>query len=404
MRTFLLEMGMEYPFIDQIELNDKNILLRLDLNVPLRDGKIEDDTRIQEAMPTIKYLLEKNAKIVMCSHLGRPKGQKNAKFSLQPVGEYLAEALNKEVLFVADYYEEPIDQLIHQLGKNQLVLLENLRFDPRETANDMEFGRLLMKGMDCFINDAFGASHRAHASIVQTAQLAQTKALGFLIKRELEALSCIKNQPKNPFTVIVGGSKVSDKIGVIYSLLEKCNDLVIGGAMSYTFLKYLGKSVGKSLVEEDKLDLVRNIYRAAEERKVSIHLPEDHVCARDFKEDAEPIEVSSVNIPNDCMGMDIGAKTIKKYAEVISRSKTVLWNGPMGVFEWDSFSKGSLSIAESMATCEGYTVVGGGDSVAAVNKAKLKDKMSHVSTGGGASLEFLQGNHLPGLKAMAEGV
>ncbi|MEZ4742583.1 MAG: phosphoglycerate kinase [Bdellovibrionota bacterium] len=394
---------MKFRKLEDLDLVNRAVFLRLDLNVPLKDGKITDDTRIRAALPTVRKILEQTNKLVIASHLGRPKGQIVPDLSIEPVGALLAELLGLEVIFVQDFLSEPIDQLLANLQKNQIILLENLRFWPGESANDGAFAEALSTGIDAYVNDAFGTAHRAHASTVKVAELIkpELRSIGLLIEREVTALSSLKNNPKAPFTVIMGGSKVSDKIGVILSLLDHCNHLIIGGAMAYTFLKYRGIEVGNSVVETEKLNLVETIFRNAEARKVEIHLPTDHICAEEFSETAKPHVTSGEVIPKGLMGLDIGEKTILNYREVIRNSQTILWNGPMGVFEWNSFAKGTLAIAEEMALNNGMTVVGGGDSVAAVNKAGVADKMTHVSTGGGASLKFLEGSVLPGLKVLA---
>jgi len=401
---------MQLRKLDSLPLEGKKVFLRLDLNVPIKNGKITDDTRIKEALPTIKYLLSKTNKLCIGSHLGRPKNKVSPEFSLEPVARHLSQELSKDanwdVVLYPDFTKEPSSNLFSQLSKNQFILLENLRFYPGEEANDSDYADKLMEGYEFYVNDAFGTCHRAHASVVACAEKVRPdqRAAGFLIQKEIEALGGIMMKPEHPFTVIMGGSKVSDKISVILNLLKSCNDLVIGGAMAYTFLKFRGVAVGSSRVEEDKMSLVDSIYRTAESRKVNIHLPMDHVCAKEFLEAAAPFEVQSSEIPDGYMGLDIGPRSIKHFSNVIAASKTVLWNGPMGVFEWKNFSRGSIAIANAMATApSAKTIVGGGDSVAAAHLAGVADKMSHVSTGGGASLEFLEGQVLPGLKVLAAG-
>ena len=393
---------MQFNEMETYNFEGKVVLVRLDLNVPLSNGKILDENRIQAALPTIEFLKKQKAKIALMSHLGRPKGKKVKELSLTPVGERLAELLNCEILMVNDYDKEPADQVLKQLGMNQIVLFENLRFHAGETKNSKEFAEILAKGVDYYVNDAFGAAHRAHSSVSAVANiLGERKCFpGFLIKKEIKGLDVVKNKPKNPFTVIIGGAKVTDKIGVILSLLEHCNNLLVGGAMAYTLLKYKGINVGSSRVEEDKMDLAEAIFRNAESRKVNIQLPIDHVCAESFSENASPQDIKTSDIPNGLMGLDIGVQTQKLYGEIIEKSATVLWNGPMGVFEWDPYSKGTFSVARSVAQCNGYSVVGGGESVAAVRKAKVSDNISHVSTGGGAALEYLEGIQLPGIKVL----
>lgn len=393
---------MKLRTLNDIDLKGKSVLLRLDLNVPLQGGKITDDTRIKASLPTIRAIAEQTNKLVIMSHLGRPKGKVNRDFSLEPVGARLAELLDKEVVFVEDYISEPLSQVVGQLDKNQFVLLENLRFHAGETNNDAAFARTLADGFDVYVNDAFGTLHRAHASVVGVPELMKegARAAGLLVEKEINELSYLQKNPKAPFSVILGGSKVSDKIGVILNLLNHCNTIMIGGAMAYTFLKFKGHEVGLSRVEEDKMDLVETIYRNAASRKVEIILPEDHIAAGSFSEDADPVELTDANIPPTLMGLDIGPRTVSRFRSIIDQSETVLWNGPMGVFEWDAFAKGSLDIANCLAENRGYTLVGGGDSVAAINKAGVADKISHVSTGGGASLEFLEGKTLPGVRML----
>ncbi|MDD9952117.1 MAG: phosphoglycerate kinase [Zetaproteobacteria bacterium] len=397
---------MLYQTLDDVDVARKNVCVRLDLNVPIQDGHILDNTRIQKSIPTLEALIHKGAKIAIMSHLGRPKGQAQKKFSLAPVGEELARVLNKEVLLVRDYHAEPIDQLMKQLGGNQIVLFENLRFHPEEEQNQKDFAAQLMHGMDFYLQDGFGVVHRAHASTVACAEQlpVERRIMGPLLQSEIKALRPMMTADisKSPYVVAIGGAKVSDKIGVILKLLESCNTLLIGGAMAYTFLHYKGFQVGKSKVEAEKLDLVEAVYREATKRKVEIHIPIDHVCATMFSDKA-PVEIIDTSaIPTALMGLDIGPKTAQMYAEIISQAKSALWNGPMGVFEWDNFKKGTDTIAQAMASCPGYTVVGGGESVAACRAAGVETAISHISTGGGAALEFLEGRTLPGIKALMQ--
>jgi phosphoglycerate kinase len=321
--------------------------------------------------------------------------------SLEAVGLHLAEALNKEVVFVDDYSETSVQPVVSKLREGQFILLENLRFHKEETANDQDFSRRLADGFDFYINDAFGTCHRAHASTAGIPEqlLPEQRAAGLLVQKEIQALSGL-NSAKAPFVVVMGGSKVSDKMGVILNLLDKCNHLIIGGAMAYTFLKYKGISVGNSRVENDKMDLVELIYNNADRRAVKIHLPVDHVVAGEFSQTAPAKNTDSSSIEDGMMGLDIGVKSAKEFAKIIEEAGTVLWNGPMGVFEWENYSHGSMAVANAMAACEGQTVIGGGDSVAAVNMAGVGASMSHISTGGGAALEFLEGKTLPGIKVL----
>lgn len=395
---------MQVRKLEDIDFKGKKVFLRLDLNVPIKKGKISDDTRIRAALPTIRHILQSTNKIVMASHLGRPDGEIDMEYSLAPVGERLAELLGegREVLLVSDYVQEPVDRVIRQLGPKQIILLENLRFHAGETKNDAAYAKTLMNGMDIYVDDAFGAVHRAHASITGAAECVapEHRAAGLLLQKEIEVLDGLQRHPESPFTVIIGGAKVADKIGVMLNLINQCNTILVGGAMAYTFLKFHGIDVGSSRVEADKMDLVQSIYRNAENRRVRIELPIDHVCARSFSETETPLVVETPDIPEGLMGLDIGPATIKKYASIIEDSKTILWNGPMGVFEWPAFAKGSMAIAEAVARSHGKTVVGGGDSVSLANKAGIADKLFHVSTGGGASLEFLEGKMLPGVRVL----
>lgn len=396
---------MQYRSLAELPFEKgQKVFLRLDLNVPMKEQVISDDTRIRAALPTLKYLLEKELKVVVCSHLGRPKDGPDPGLSLASVGESLATLTGKEVVFLDNYLAEPIENVLGQIDSSQFILLENLRFFPGEKKNDPEFCRKIGGFFDYYVNDAFGTVHRAHASVEGIPQLfpRENRAAGFLILKEVEALGKVMSNPKAPFAVVMGGSKVSDKIEVILSLLNKCTDLLIGGAMAYTFLKYKGLNIGHSRVEEDKMNLVEMIFRNAEERHVKIHLPVDHRCALEFSEAAKTEVTDSAEIRDGLMGLDIGPKTEELYSKILSNAKTILWNGPMGVFEWAAYSKGSLAIAKAMAESSAMTIVGGGDSVAAVNNAGLADKMTHVSTGGGASLELLEGKTLPGLKVLTK--
>jgi phosphoglycerate kinase len=390
--------------LQDLEVAGKKIIVRLDLNVPIEKSRVSDDTRITASLPTVRYLMEKGAKVVLCSHLGRPKGAPEAKYSLEPVGEKIAELTGYEVIFSADYVDSPISSVAGQLKANQLILIENLRFHPGEEKNDSEFAKEIGQGFDFYVDDAFGAVHRAHASTVALAELfaPEKRAAGLLLEREVEALSLLMEKPERPYTVIMGGAKVSDKIGVMLNLINHCNTILVGGAMAYTFLKFKGVAIGNSRVEADKMDLVEKIYRNAEARKVQIVLPVDHIVASEFSELAKPVKTDSVDIPAGTMGLDIGEQTIKQFSQIIANSKTVLWNGPMGVFEWKQFSNGSFKIAEAVAANTHKTLVGGGDSVAALNLTGLTDKIWHVSTGGGASLEFLEGLALPGIKVLTK--
>jgi phosphoglycerate kinase len=379
------------------------VFLRLDLNVPLKNGVVTDETRITAALPTIRWLMEKGCRVVMCSHLGRPKGEGFEKeFSLAPVGEKLAAHLGKDVLLCGDYLMDGFDRIVRQLEPNQLVLLDNLRFHKQEQKGDREFAKALAKHMDFYVNDAFGTCHRADASMVAVAEEfpLERRAAGFLVQKEIQFLEGAFRNPQAPVTAIFGGAKVSDKIAILQKFTAIANNMIIGGAMAYTFLRYMGHKVGKSRVEEDKLSVVGEILKAAEARRVKIILPIDHVCASEFAEGTMPVACSGADIPDNLMGLDIGPKTAALFAETIRNSKVVVWNGPMGVFEWDAFADGSRKVAEALTQCTGSTIVGGGDSAAAITQFGLAEKVSHVSTGGGASMELLEGKELPGIKVL----
>ena len=391
---------MTYNFVENLDLVGKSVFLRLDLNVPLNErGEITDATRIEKSLPVIKHILKSTNKLVIASHLGRPKGKPDPKYSLEVVGKKLAEMLKIEVAFVPDYIKAPVDQLLNQLGKNRIILLENLRFYPDETENKSEFAAKLSKGIDIYINDAFGAMHRAHASVAALAEKfpRDRKAIGFLVKQELQALSKIRDHAEVPFTLVIGGSKVSDKVAVLLNLINTCNNIVIGGAMAYAFLKYQGKEVGRSLCEDNVDRMVQSILTNAQSRKVGIYLPEDHICAKDFKDEEGQIFES---IPSDMMALDIGPRTLERFKNIIAASKTVFWNGPLGVFEKPGFRRGTLGVAETISKTDCFSVAGGGDSIAAINLAGLASKFGHISTGGGASLEYLEGKTLPGLRSI----
>lgn len=392
---------MNFNTVDKLSLQNKTVFLRLDLNVPLDgQGNITDDTRIVKALPTLRHILKQTNKIVVASHLGRPKGKPVPSMSLEPVGRKLSELLNLELAFVKDYVQTPVDQLLHQLGKNRIILLENLRFYSQETENDKEFAQVLAKGIDYYVSDAFGALHRAHASVAALAERfpKERRAIGFLVEQELKTLDKLKKGSKAPYTVIIGGSKVSDKVGVLLNLVNHCNHVLIGGAMAYSFLKFQGTRVGTSLVEANVGSLISSIYESAEARKVSIHLPLDHVCAKTM--DSTETKVIEGDIPDAYAGFDIGPLTVDAYKKVIFASKTIFWNGPLGVFERPAFRTGTSAIAKAIADHDCYSVAGGGDSIAAINFAKVADKFTHISTGGGASLEYLEGKILPGLKVL----
>lgn len=386
--------------IDQFELEDKRVFLRVDFNVPMEDGRITDDTRIQATLPTLKYALEKKAKLVIATHFGRPKGKADPKYSLEPIGTYLSELLGVEVILIEEPRGEAPKALLAGLKDHQVLLLENLRFDPGEEGNDREFAQSISDYIDIYINDAFGASHRAHMSIVGLPQLVEKRGIGLLMKKEVEMLDRVRTNYESPYLAILGGAKVSDKIEVLELLLEKVDTLIIGGAMAYTFLAAQNVPVGISRVEQDKVRFARDLLSRADARRKRVLLPLDHVVAEAFENPQDIKTTSSASIPQGMMGLDIGPKTREVFAAAIKESKTIFWNGPMGVFEKPEFAAGTLSIAKAASESTGMTIVGGGDSAAAAKQSGYADKLSHISTGGGASLEFIQGIKMPGLEAV----
>ena len=386
--------------IREADLKNKRVLIRVDFNVPLKDGKVTDATRIVAALPTINYILSQpGTSLVVMSHFGRPKGKKNPDFSMVPVGKKFEELLGKPVKVASDVIGPAVKKEVEALKPGEVLLLENCRFYPDEEANNPEFAKELASFGDVYVNDAFGTAHRAHASTEGVSHFLPSYA-GFLIEKEVKFMAPLLENPDKPFVAIIGGSKVSSKISVLESLVKTCDTIIIGGGMAYTFLKVQGHTIGKSLVEDDFLDTAKNFLAAAKAKKVNVILPVDHVCADNFAEDAKPVLVDNVDIPENLMGMDIGPKTTKAIVDALASAKSVVWNGPMGVFEFASFAKGTEAVAKALAASKAITVVGGGDSVAAINKFGLADKISHVSTGGGASLEFLEGKTLPGIKAL----
>ncbi len=393
---------MSKKTVRDIDLKDKKVLVRCDFNVPMDENKkITDNTRIVAAIPTIKYLLENNCAIILCSHLGRPKGEFKPEYSLAPVAEELSKLLGKEVIMAKDVIGEDAKQKAANLKQGQIMLLENVRFHKEETDNSPEFAKELASMAQIYVNDAFGTAHRAHSSTAGVAAYLPAVS-GFLIEKELKFLGNAINNPQRPFVAILGGAKVSDKIGVIDSLLEKVDTLMIGGGMAYTFFKAQGYEVGNSICELDKLDLAKQAMEKAKEKGVKLMLPVDTKIGKEFKPDTESKTVAWTEIPEGWEGFDIGEKTIKMFVDELQTAKTVVWNGPLGLFEFDQFAIGTNEIAKALSKIDATTIIGGGDSAAAVEKAGLADKMTHISTGGGASLEFLEGKKLPGIECLLD--
>lgn len=391
---------MNKKSIKDIDLKGKRVFCRVDFNVPLENGNVTDDTRIRAALPTIQYLIDQGAKVILASHLGRPKGKVVEELRLTPVAKRLSELLQKDIRKSNEAYGEIAKSDVDKLENGDVLLLENVRFYPGEEKNDPELAKAFAELADVYVNDAFGAAHRAHASTEGIAKFLPAVA-GFLMEKELEVLGKALSNPERPFTAIIGGAKVKDKIGVIENLLEKVDNLIIGGGLAYTFVKAKGYEIGKSLLEEDKIELAKSFMEKAKQKNVNFYMPVDVIVADDFSDSANKKVVSIEEIPADWEALDIGPKTVDLYKDVIQKSKLVIWNGPMGVFELDSFANGTKGVAQALADAnDTYSVIGGGDSAAAVEKFNLADKMDHISTGGGASLEFMEGKVLPGVAAL----
>ena len=388
--------------ITDINVKNKTVFLRCDLNVPL-DSKLNiiDTKKIDESLKTIKYLIENNSKIIICSHLGRPKSKNDSNFSLKPVANYLSKTLGKEIKLLPEIEGENTKKIVNGLNFGDVCMLENIRFDERECENDENFSKYLASLADVYINDAFAVCHRAHASTVGITKYLPS-ACGFLVEKEIKILGGALKSPKRPFVAILGGAKISDKIEVINNLLEKVDALIIGGGMSYTFTNALGYSVGDSICEKDKISLAKDIMAKAKEKGVKILLPLDNVVGLKYSADTEFKTVDSDKIPNGWTGLDIGPKTVKLFSETILKAKTIIWNGPLGVYEWANFQKGTAGIARAVANSEATSIIGGGDSAAAIQNMGFKDKVTHISTGGGATLKFLEGKSFPALKAIDE--
>lgn len=391
---------MNKKMIQDVDVKGKRVLMRVDFNVPMNEqGEISDDTRITAALPSIRYLLEQGAKVILMSHLGRPKGQVVESMRMDPVARRLGELLNQPVIKINDCVGPEVAAVVEKMQDGDVMLLENVRFYAEEEANDPEFAKKLASLGDLYVNDAFGTAHRAHASTEGVARHLPAVA-GFLMEKELKFLGSAVNNPKRPFAAILGGAKVKDKIAVIESLLNKVDTLIIGGGMAYTFLKAKGYEVGKSLLDSERIDFCRDVMKQAEAKKVKLLLPVDIVVAREFAAEAENKVVPADQIPADWEGLDIGPRTIELFSDAIKSAATVVWNGPMGVFEWEAFANGTKKIAQALADSSAITIIGGGDSASAVEQFGVAERMTHVSTGGGASLEFLEGKELPGVAAL----
>ena len=389
--------------VNDVDFQGKRVFCRVDFNVPLdENNQITDDTRVKASMPTIRHIVNNGGKLILASHLGRPKNGPEAKFSLASVAPCLSEYLGKPVQMAPDCIGPDVKRMVDQMQDGDVLLLENVRFHEGETKNDPEFAKALAENADIYVNNAFGTAHRAHASTEGVTKYLQPAAAGFLLEKEIKYLGQALAYPDHPFVAVIGGAKVSDKIAVIESLMEKVDTLIIGGGMAYTFLRAKGRPTGKSLVEEDRIELARELIEKAAEKGVSLLLPQDHIVAAEFGADAEHKVCSDANFPAGWMALDIGPATIATYTSALKSARMVVWNGPMGVFEFDAFAKGTIAIAQTLANSSARSIVGGGDSVAAVIKAGVEAKMTHISTGGGASLEFLEGKTLPGIAALTD--
>ncbi|NIK12234.1 phosphoglycerate kinase [Alkalibacillus almallahensis] len=384
-----------------VELQGKSVFCRVDFNVPMSKGEISDDTRIQAALPTIMYLIQNGAKVILASHLGRPDGEVVEELRLDPIAQHLSNYLEQPVFKTDDVYSEDVSKAVGELEEGDVMLLENVRFEKGEKKNDEALAKQFASLADLYVNDAFGAAHRAHASTEGIAHHLPAVS-GFLLEKEIEVLGKALDNPERPFTAIIGGAKVKDKIGVIDHLIDRVDHLLIGGGLSYTFIKSLGHEIGQSLLDEENIDLAKQFIQKAKDKGVSLHLPVDVTVADDFSEEANTKVVPIDEIPSDWEGLDIGSETVENFSQIIRDSKLVIWNGPMGVFEYEAFANGTKSVAKALSETEGYTVIGGGDSASAVEKFNYADQMDHISTGGGASLEFMEGKVLPGVAALNE--
>ena len=387
--------------VEDIAVSGKKVLVRCDFNVPMADGVITDETRINGALPTIQYLVKENAAVILCSHMGRPKGEFNMKYSLAPVAARLSELLGQEVIMASDVIGEDAKAKAAALKPGQVMMIENVRFHKEEEKNDPTFSRELASMAEIFVNDAFGTAHRAHASTAGVADYLPA-VCGYLIEKEISVMGKALSDPKRPFVAILGGAKVSDKIGVINNLIEKVDTLIIGGGMAYTFFRAMGNTTGTSICEADKLDLARDLMAKAREKGVNFLLPVDNIIGREYKADTTFMRIYSDSIPDGWMGLDIGEKTQELYSKAIQGAGTVVWNGPMGVSEWENFASGTIAVAKAVAESGAISIIGGGDSAAAVEKLGYAEKMTHISTGGGASLEFLEGLELPGIACLQD--